>query len=264
VGMKTLQRFKNWLSPDLRQGHLTWDPEEVSQPVCEDAAKPVYHWENPKHHDMTIAQHKGDHSGSVFDAKDHASMALHAETFDTDHARTISEYKEMSSRINVPLRTGHHPDRPEKIGDGWEHKKWINKDAHAHYVNDLDHITNHALPRDHVAFRGATRRWNLEKMPPGHEFIDHGFTGTSHDPKIGADFSHRADWGATRGKYHLFRVHMPAGTKAYHMDRHENDFDTEKETLLARGTKFRVGDHHSYRDAHVVDLHVVSQGHELK
>jgi hypothetical protein len=257
-----IKRFKSWIKKDVKDGrknHLAWDTDHIDyQPMMrEDASIPVHDIHNPVRHNGDMGNDKRGR-GSQLTHEDHRSMSEHALSFSPEHQQTISgEYKTFSSRINRPLRTGEydgdHNVDPEIIP--------MDKHEHSDHVEKLDHITSHVMPRDHVTFRGATSRYDFHKLNPGDHFIDYGYTGTSHDPDTAHDFSSKMTTPTGDIKHKLFRIHMPAGTKAYHLDRHENDHDHEQETLLHRGTKFRVGDHHSYDNHHVVDLHVVSQGH---
>jgi hypothetical protein len=275
-----MKRFRRWLTENddvpvernNRDNHLSWDQGDTdyepnaaisNEPnvpdVVEDASQHIRDIHSPIKHSGDVGNDTvGDNSGSTLKHTDNLSMNDHAQTFTPDHRNTLNLYKSMSPHINTPLRTGQlytQDDDPEDR---------ITRSEHATYTSHMDHITSHVMPTAHVTFRGATKRYDFHKMKPGDHIIDHGYTGTTHSPDTAHDFSSKMEMPNGEMKHKLFRIHMPAGTKAYHLDRHENDHQQEQETLLHRGTKFLVGNHHSYDNHHVVDLHVVDQGHDLK
>lgn len=268
-----LTRFRSWLkenddvSSDFRENHFSWDQGDLDyepnpairyEPnITEDAGKKmVRDWSNPIRHERHLeSDSRGNNSGSILNHTDHLSMSQHALSFKDNHRKSIDYYKNYSPHVNGPLRTGVYR---AMHGD----EEGLSKHEHAPYVKDLDHVTSHVMMNNHVTFRGMTKRYDPVTLRPGDHMTDYGYTGTSHSAGIADDFSHKGPTATGEMKMRMFRIHMPAGTKAYHMDRHENDHDHEQETLLHRGTKFRIGDHHDYYGHHVVDLHVVSQGHE--
>lgn len=249
-------KFKEWLkNPEVdskkdgdRKHHWAWsiDDIQIVDPLKEDVRTGAS-FSNPFKHDYHFRFHNTNNMrGTQIGEADIASHTAHARTFNYDHLNSILKYKGNSHMINNPLR-GMKP----KYGLN------IEPQNHAEHLANLDHVTSHQLVRSHVVFRGATSRLPIEHLEHGQQFVDHGYTGTSHDWVTGSSYG---DLDEHSGKAKMFRIHLPAGTKAYHLDNHENAFQDEHETLLARGTRFQVGRHHEYAKHHVVDLHVVGQG----
>lgn len=256
-----MKRFKKWKKDVIdRKNHLSWGPDDLEisslayEPNVDEDSQGFsgpHDFANPKVHSKGIENDThGDNSGSILGPRDNLSMSEHASTFNAHHIESIEQYKMQSKIINDPFRTGIN--RPQ-------HNELMDHSEHQFHVKNLDHVTSHRMPNDHVTFRGVDDRWHeAEKLKPGDHIFDRGYTGTSHVPSVASDFAA----ASATGHKPIFRIHMPAGTKAYHLDRHESGHEHEQETLLHRGTKFRVGDHHRYDKHHVIDLHVVSQGHD--
>lgn len=140
----------------------------------------------------------------------------------------------------------------------------------------MDRVTSVPLSHPTNLYRGFRSGFPIHDLPVGHEFVDHGYTGTSLD-RYQADmtFSHRHFENGESGNHLITsyaHIHAPAGTKGAYLDHpelHEYHGSPESEFTLSRGTRFKVIGHHRYTHpgpykniTHVVHLDVM--GHEPK
>ncbi len=186
----------------------------------------------------------GKHDLSPEQLDDHAK---HAFSFGPGHMEAISDYKVDSNKFNEPLRhiSQEHPQL--YVGGG---------PADEHMMKHLDHVTGHPMAHDHTLYRGFSHHHKeLDKLKVGDTFTDHGYTGTTTSEAVGKAFSMPQKYGHGGDRdfaLHYAKIHAPAGTKGYYLDRHRNSEDYENEVLLHRGTKYQVTGHseHTGEDAH--------------
>lgn len=176
-----------------------------------------------------IENYPHDHEDSQFSSH-HAKL-------NEDHRSSIMRYKMDSQPVNRPLRKG----------------EGLNNTA-AFDKKNLDHVTAHPLTQALTVHRGYMGFEPEKDFPPGHEFTDHGFAGTSIEPRVAKRF--------TMGG-HTFQIHLKPGDHAHHLDEGmsvERQKRSEQEVLLPRSTRFRVHSHSHDEDGNTqIHLHVVHQ-----
>lgn len=223
-----------------------------------DAAKKPYHSDHPDQLNLKFKGEKnlGTHdrphkitSASVIEEHSHSDTEDHFEhhniNINSKHIKAIHDYKRDSSEINETLRNSKGKRTPD-------------------YKKELDHVTSHTTTKPMTVYRGIhDSEFHSKKV--GTTFTDHGYTGTSIKPHVARGFAHDAKYDEehydkTKTQGSIFRIHMPAGTKAHYLDMHNGPCASEHEVLLHRGTKFKIKGHSE--DEHgkrVIDLHVVGQ-----
>ena len=238
-----------------RKDRFRWNDNEIvrsEKPVNEEAApKSISHIEE-------LQKTRGSDHEEEF--------AEHAKSFTNEHVRYIGAYK-FDSDINRPLRAGH---KPENLAD-----------SDRVHIEHLDHVTSHVLTKPMTVFRGFHDKGDaIHNMEPGSEFHDRGFVSTSMNPQVAVQnftdqkIVHAGDGEDARieDHRHIAQIHVPAGMRGYHLDRHQNtsqyhDNGEEEEVLLPRKTRFRVTGHSHYqaeghKHYHVVHLEVIGHGEE--
>jgi hypothetical protein len=155
----------------------------------------------------------------------------------------------------------HYKDDGYEVNKKLRFKKPLT-DSEARHVKHLDRATSFKTTKPMHVYRGVPdHAFDVHSMKPDTEFTDHGFSSTSMDHATAKSFA-----GHSGSRRHIFKIHLPEGTKAHHFDAHASDSDHEHEVVLHRGTRFRVS-HHSYDKAanvHYIHAHVVHQQDHLK
>ena len=190
-------------------------------------------------------------------------FAKHAKSFSKDHLKHIGMYKNNSA-INDFLRSNstlYESDRD--------------------HVKHLDHVTSHVLRKPMTVFRGFEDYGpKIHALKVGDEFHDKAFVSTSMNPHtVAKEFAEPKIVQSGRGKsarfeahFHIAQIHVPAGMRGYHIDRHQNTSKyhkngEEEEVLLPRNTRFRVMGHSHYQTEdhdhyHIVHLEVIGHGED--
>lgn len=139
----------------------------------------------------------------------------------------------------------------------------------------MDRITDHPTVKPMSLYRGFGRNLDLRKMEPGHEFVDHGYTGLSNRRDLASSYS-EGSWTTHHdplmGHKAIAMVHVPSGTRGHLLDLTHfggpvTPLHREHEFLLHRGTRFRVMGHSRAEvndegwasKLHVVHLQVTGQ-----
>jgi hypothetical protein len=229
--------------PDSTSEHPHGEPGSYHQPHKEPSIYADAAWskDNPEH---------SMHSGEIHHSqkRNHVQQfAFHAKNIDKNHRDTLKSIQHYKSdgyeRINNDLRK--------------------NRDLHPHdynHVGHLDHATSFKTTHDMHVFRGVHKEaLPYHTMHPGTEFTDHGYTSTSL--RHGAAMGFGGGGYSKDNKAHVFKIHVPAGTKAHHFDSHNVENQHENEVVLGRGTRFRVTHHsvdHENR-THYIHATVVGQ-----
>lgn len=175
--------------------------------------------------------------------------AEHRKTYDSHMRNAHVLYKNHSYEINKKLRDSHRhgddgiliPDASNKVANHLapsEHK--------IEHFHALDRITSLPTKTDMHVYRGFSE-FPIHDLHAGAEFTDHGYVSTTSRINRAGGFSHLR--GGTEPAETLTRIRIPAGTRAHILD-HPNvegpkgvRHESEKETLLGRGTRFRVTGH---------------------
>jgi ADP-ribosyltransferase exoenzyme len=197
-----------------------------------------------KEHANMIENHDENVAGMKESSKKYSHKLSHEE------AKHIASYQIGSYKVNDPLRN-----------------KKSNKIAKEH-THSLDKATDHELPNDLMVYRGVHH--SFADSPAGTEITDHGFTGTTVDPKIGNFFAGRKDWTSPKT---VARIFLKKGQKGNYLPNSKtnldkelspithqeaNVLDREHEFLLPRGTRFKIlghsrgddGEHYINMEAH--------------
>jgi len=107
------------------------------------------------------------------------------------------------------------------------------------HVMTLDSIMN-KTKEDAIMWRGISSTGDLNNIPPPLEFPDMGYASMSHNPNVSLNtFAGRS---TITGNKVLFRVRVPAGTKAAFISRRStvsSAMADEAEVIAARGTRFK-------------------------
>lgn len=185
-----------------------------------------------------------DHSKWNDSHEGHEQFVDHAKDIEAHHPKTrqaISNYK---------LHTYAH------MNDSLRRDKPMLPDHH-HDVEHMDHATSFKTKHDMHVYRGVNhmKKHELHALKPGTRFHDHGYTSTSSDHDTATNFGN----GGHGDKKHVFKIHVPAGTKAHHVDAHYSAFKHEHEVVLHRGTHFEVTHHSSDKHHHYIHAKVVGQ-----
>lgn len=197
----------------------------------------------------------------------------HHDTLNGADRKYIGSYKRQSSETNGKLRAKRDP---RMIGDL---KKEIAKSPK---YKALDKITSHPTKEHMVVYRGYDYALSRKDYIPhtkgfgqfkkGFTFKDHGYTGTSLNAETARTHSkgsHTEGWDDSPNannygnrknhKRAIFAIHLPKGTKGHYFDHHENEYDSEQEFVLHRGTSFKVTHHSQDDDTHFIHVKVVHQ-----
>lgn len=232
-----------------RKDRFCWKGDEIvrsEKPVNEEAApKSISHIED-------LQKTRGSDHEDEF--------AEHAKSFSNDHLKHIGMYKN-SSAINDFLRSGS-----------------TLYESHRDHIEHLDHVTSHVLTKPMTVFRGFQEKSaEFHAMAPGTEFHDNGFVSTSVSPHVvSTNFGYGkviSNGVMFENHKHIAQIHVPAGMRAYHLDRHSgsnpyHNNGSEEEVLLPRNTRFRVTGHshyvseNGYQHHHVVHLEVIGHGED--
>jgi hypothetical protein len=89
------------------------------------------------------------------------------------------------------------------------------------------------------SFHGSGNKHGLNDIPPPQEVTDMGYSSISYNPRISKSF---AGQSKIHGTTTLFRVRVPAGTKAAFVGRVASEkkaMTDEAEVITARGTRYR-------------------------
>lgn len=266
-----------------RSTHLGWKDGLEFHLEEDGPTNPVLpHLKNLEEEDESVLQghhlsneeynHYGDHHGSL----------------GSSERGLVLDYKDGSSKFNVPLRQGTREGASIRIGS--HHGELYNKEAGHSIakgiitnVGKLEKVTGIETPRDMHVFRAVYPSSNIHRLLPGQKFTDHGFTGTSlshhvalgftgygHGPivdlkisgveKENQGFGQKSygDTGAPpelHGVPIVARIHVPAGTKGHYVDvEGDSEHSHEQEFLLHRGTTFQVDRHSLVRRDGVLNL----------
>ena len=204
------------------------DPNIKAVPKVKD--KHIVHPMEQLPHEDGISQRKRHEKTVEAFANHHANLTY-------GERNTISYYKANSYDINGALRQS----KGRSAGSTMD----------KHRAKTMEKVTSHTTPHDMTVYRGIHDDAML-KHPVGHKYIDHAFTGTS--------LKHKKASGTFSESGHVFRIHVPAGTKGHYIDSEPNAHDHEHEFLLHRGTQFKYIKHSAQPDGrHVIDLHIVKQ-----
>jgi hypothetical protein len=252
--MKHFGLFREEMQND-ESDHISWSDNDVDfdpSSITEKNIKPGS-YDAPVHEDPKMT-HYGHED----------SFVQHAATFTPEHLRQIGRYKyRFDTEFNGLIRKNKGDlDKTVKT----QAKIGLKPLSVVRSKFDhLDHVTSHVTSSDIAGYRG-TEHLDMTKMKPGQRFTDHGYTGISRDPGIARDYS-SPETEEDTGHTHIFKVHVPAGSRGYHLDRHDDEKLNPKwhehEFLLSRGSTFEVT-HHSRGEYegqkyHVVHVKVVGQ-----
>lgn len=218
----------------------------------------------------------------------------HRQRYDTEipHAQYAhSLYKGgSSSAFNDSLRNNFRSHdgtiwrHPYDDADGESHEN-----IHRAY-DAMDGITSHPTVRPFHAYRGFSQGLDPTKLPMGHQFVDHGYTGMSLKKHFSASYSahfvgkkssqleiYRKPTDADRGilpehrvTRAVARIHVPAGSYGHYLDlenyHHSGGLEGEKEFTTRRGSIFQVTGHSSIssgmyygHNIHIVHMNLVHQ-----
>jgi len=158
------------------------------------------------------------------------------------------------------------------VGDPPKESKFYHKSVVPHYgtyaeeyIPHLDKVTSHKTVEDHTTFRGGIPG-DEHRFPVGHEFTDHGYTGTSFRHHVANEFG-KSSTKYVKGKISkpiIHVVHVPKGSMAHYLDvkgpDSEHSYHREKELLLHRGTRFKVTHHTETDRHHYIHIRVKKQG----
>jgi hypothetical protein len=216
----------------------------------------------------------------------HKDFHEHANSLSDDEHYAVREYKADSSSINGPLRKAIKQHKQLKkakykddkltakkmVGDPPKESNFYNNSVVPHYgryaeehIPHLDKVTSHKTVEDHITFRGGIPG-DEHRFPVGHEFTDHGYTGTSFQHYVAHDFSKTSTKHepGKKSKPIIHVVHVPKGSMAHYLDVKGPDsahsYHREKELLLHRGTRFKVTHHTESDTHHYIHIRVKKQG----
>ena len=145
--------------------------------------------------------------------------------------QALEHYNGDSNSLNKPLREDRK-SRIEKVNN---------------HIENMGQVTRQPTKNSFITYRGST---NIDHsgLKKGDIIHDKGFTSTSLEPNTANMFAHAHHEGNADNP-HLFRIHNLIGTKGHYISAHDEDLENtdEKEFVLHRGTKFKVGDTNSMK-----------------
>lgn len=288
-----MKTFKKHSESESRDDRLRWRAGDVEliDPLSskEESARDRLTWkkgdvevENPELREDSL----GDHPLGVEHAhenktelEEHEPSAddreyfdnYHNRELDSDHRSVINMYKSDSGPFNRSLRKSTKsqgsivPSKSSHYTDSQTHA------ANLKNIKMMQEVTSHPTPSHMTVFKGVDADAGFHMMKPGQHFIDHGFAGTSFDPKMSLnEFSGtNSDHRNLSGRKILAKIHVPAGSQGHFLDVDQNHrLSHEKEFLLQRGSRFRVNGHYTSEipaggdfdhRAHVIDMTLVGQ-----
>ena len=259
-----------WAGRNNRKNHLSWGEGDLQHHEKIIGNKDLAWILEPEKEVITKIDDIGLAKPTVLPKSVKSSFVEHHSTLTKTDTQAIDDYKNDSSNVNTYLRNQERSKSTPELDSK---------------VSQLDSITNHKIPEDTYVYRGSVI--NPNKFTVGHEFTDHGFTGTTPNPGMAVNFSssfkHNYDeepnkpYGKAPIKRNtIFKIHLPKGTKAHHIDLQDSDHADEEEILIRRGTRFKVtghskgyvergtGSHKISKPIHVVHVEVVHQHEPTK
>jgi hypothetical protein len=241
-----MKNFSSFLkSKKARADHFTWeDGDTVTESNLEEwtADKPLVHtdWKHQKTDSDNPHKHEFMH---------------HDHTLSKVHKEHMHYYKGDSYSTNHLLRHGK-----------FHSEEQYRNENHAHdHIKHMDHVTSYQTKHHHTTYRGGIPS-DIHKFKPGHQFQDHGYTGTSLNHHVAANFSggaHHKNGVTKEGRKIMHVIHSPPGTKAHYVDVDQNrSLASEHEMVLHRGTKFKVTHHSHDAEYHYIHSRVVGNKHK--
>ncbi len=193
----------------------------------------------------------GTHELSPEQLADHAE---HGKTLSERNIESIKDYKRQSSYWNNPLRhKGNDRASYDRAYTGALHGNQM--DPAADRAKEMDPITNHPMKHNTILYRSFQDHSHdmMRTLKMGDTFTDHGYIGTTTNPKVAKQFAqpirvpgteHQHVGNTDSWTHHYAEIHAPAGTRGHYLDMHGgHSHDEENEVLLHRGTKFQVTHH---------------------
>lgn len=240
-----MKKFTSFIKDkSARRDHFTWaDGDVVTDESLDEwtADKPL--------------KHSGyDHEKTYRNDPHRHEFAEHDKNLSTVHHEHMSYYKGDSYSTNHLLRRGH-------LG---EHQYMKYDHIHDH-IHHMDHVTSYQTKHHHTTFRGGVPT-DIHKFKPGHKFQDHGYTGSSFNHHVAANFASNYAHKTTtpHGKKIIHVIHSPKGSKVHYIDHGQKSgsLSTEHELVHHRGTKFKVTHHSEDREHHYIHSRVVGNKHK--
>jgi hypothetical protein len=243
------------MAPD-RSRHLVWHKDDII--IHKLGKTEIKSWEAsyfPEIENAKTSAHLSTRQKESLENPDHdrvveSSMA-HAKTLDDSHHQAVKDYMTSSASLNKSLRAGLPKATPDF------------KKFEARTKEKLDHVTNHKMPHDTVAYRGVHS--SMATIPAGTTFQDKGYTGTSISKK-------EAEWHAPTEEApkrkskeperspqkHMARFFIKKGEKGGYLPtahgEGKEEYDREKELLLPRGQHYKVLGHSKENGVHYIDI----------
>jgi hypothetical protein len=212
----------------------------------------VWREKEPRQHFFSVDDEHEKVETTRMPSKELDHQAEHLEYLrglDAGHEEEVSFYKGGSSAFNRRFRGGYDPE----TGLVDFRRAWREESAKKYDPEDVKAMRRKTRLMEEVCalptkeplelWRGCTGMYS--RLPPGHEFVDDGFTGTSLQPSTAEAFSADRVQVGRRGYPTIAKIHAPAGTLAHYLDHPQRGtgYDEEQEVLLHRGTRFRVQRH---------------------
>ena len=222
---------------EAEEHHGTWENPRTDHVTHRDEDKP--HWNDYKHQ-------TNNHEKYRKETEEHLSSEAekHAKTFSDEHHAARKYYKADSGEINMAHR--HIPQ--EHLAEHIKEK-----------TKNLDHITSQKTSKDMHVYRGFSGH-EIHKLQHGDTVHDKAYVSTSVSHATARQLfasAHPTKYDTTTHKHVLAKIHVPAGTKGYHIDHHEDHENAgESEFLLHRGTHFKVTGHSHDPATHTHYVHM--------
>jgi hypothetical protein len=176
----------------------------------------------------------------------HEDRAAAAEYADKTHGKWADK---LSKKQVKALEDYGDDEHYQSINSGLRRGK-VPKE-YTETVKHLDEAIDSAPPSkaEMTLFRGVGAGV-ADKLKVGGEFVDHGYTSTSHNKHVASNFAEDA----------MIQITAPKGTKMASVDASRTSFNigktSENEYILPRGTKYRVTGKKKDADSGLTVYHV--------
>jgi hypothetical protein len=266
--VKNFRKFLDLLlqKPKDRSRHFTWGANDVEHHGKTKDRSGHFLWRkgDVEHHKKTnegLLEYTHD---KPLDKRFNHPANKEAQTLHNDLYNSFSKHHDkMHEAGHFGAIQRYKQDSSEHYNDELRKSKGLQSNHSAGFkerVASLDKVTSHRIPMPMTTYRGGIPG-DADKFPVGHEFTDHGYSGTSLNASTSGSFS--------KAKNDIRIIHvisMPKGTKAHYLDvNRDTDHAHENEVLLHRGTKFKVThhsvgkNHYSTEKIHYIHSKVISQ-----
>lgn len=255
--MKKPASLKSFLK---RKSHFVWDADDLEHHSQHESILEYTH-DNPR----SIIDSPKESTEPKEDSESHKDFLEHHKSLSKYQKHALLNYKGYSQRLNRYLRDGDDIYRKHFHKDKAANAS-INKvvhEVHHPQIEHLDHVTNHSMKGSHTVYRSGLPK-DETKFPVGHEFTDHGYTGTTFKKSVANGFAdnnvhHKAIKSQT-GRKIIHVIHTKPGDKGHFLDigGESGMMSYERELLLHRGTRFKVTHHTQDNEHHYIHSKIVA------